>query len=135
MARKYKCGKCGRKGHNKATCSSRNKKKTIRRKTAKKKTRSKTKKVKKKAKKKVSKTGRTMGRSEKIKRWGKVVARYKSKTTDATYRVRRKGTSYSCNCPGWRFKKKGRGRYCRHVTMARGTGKKRYHRRSRFCRR
>jgi len=131
MVRKYKCGKCGRKGHNRATCSSRKKKKTVRRRTKKK-----VKRKRRKTTKKKNKTGRTMSRSEKIKRWGKVVARYKSKTSDASYRVRRKGRSYSCNCPGWRYKKAGRARYCRHVTMARAAGKKKhYRRRSKYCRR
>lgn len=165
MATKYKCGKCGKKGHNKATCSSKKKKKKIRRKTkggrgrnarrkcskcsrvghnkatcgskkktkkAKKKTRS-GKKVKKKAKKK--KTRMSMTPRGITKRWGKVVARHKSKSSNKKYEVRRKGRSYSCNCPGWTFKKKGKPRNCRHVTAARSAGKRRNYSRSRFCRR
>jgi hypothetical protein len=127
---KYKCGKCGRKGHNARSCSK--KKKTIKRKTSKK-----TKKAKKKKKKKVAKktARRTMSRSTKVGIWGKIVARYKSKSSDRTYAVRKKGSSYSCNCPGWTFKRKGKARSCRHTKMAKASGKRRKSkRRRRFCR-
>ena len=163
MATKYKCGKCGKKGHNKATCSARKKtrkKAKIRRKTkggrgrqarrkcskcnrvghnkatcgAKKKTKKKTHRTPRRSKKaKKKRTRRSMTPRGITNRWGKVVARHKSKSSNKKYEVRRKGSSYSCNCPGWVFKKKGKSRSCRHTTAARSAGKKRNY--SRFCRR
>lgn len=62
---------------------------------------------------------RKMSRSEKIKRWGKVVAHYRSRTSGKTYSVRLKGRDgFSCNCPGWVNKREGKPRQCRHVIQA-----------------
>jgi len=62
---------------------------------------------------------RKMPREEKIKRWGLVVARYRSRTTSKIYSVRKKGKKLSCNCPGWRFKKEDQTRTCAHLKKAR----------------
>lgn len=47
-------------------------------------------------------------------RWGPIVSQYNStRTPEIVYDVRYKGGKYSCNCPGWRFRKS-----CRHVRHA-----------------
>lgn len=62
---------------------------------------------------------RKMGVAEKIKRWGKVVARYRSRTSGKVYSVRQKSRNvFSCNCPGWINKREGEPRSCRHVIQA-----------------
>jgi hypothetical protein len=65
------------------------------------------------------KPSRKMSNEEKLKRWGKVVARYRSRTTSKIYSVRKKGKKLSCNCPGWRFKKEDKRRSCAHLGKAR----------------
>ena len=101
----YRCGNCGRKGHNARTCS--RKKKASKKKTP------------------AKRRGRgPMSRGEKVGRWGPIVARYKSQSSDKVYQVRRKGNTYSCNCPGWVYKRPGKARSCRHVKMARAAGKR-----------
>jgi len=62
---------------------------------------------------------RKMSATEKVKRWGKVVAHYESRTSGKTYAVRQKNrTTFSCNCPGWTNKREGEPRSCRHVIQA-----------------
>lgn len=65
------------------------------------------------------KPSRTMRNAEKVKRWGRVVAHYRSRTSGKVYSVRLKGqTTFSCNCPGWANKREGQPRQCRHVIQA-----------------
>lgn len=128
MAKKKRtCGKCGGAGHYKTTCKKKAKKPRITRKkkATKKKKKKKIIKKKKATKKKTKKTvRRPMSSAAKVKRWGKIVARHNSRTSDAKYQVRKKGNTYSCNCPGWVFKKKGKSRSCRHIKAAQAAGKK-----------
>jgi hypothetical protein len=47
-----------------------------------------------------------MTNADKVARYGVIVGRFKSKTTDKVYQVRHKGNDYniqrySCNCPAW----------------------------------
>jgi len=69
--------------------------------------------------KKTEKKKREMDNSEKLKRYGKVVGRYKSKTSDNVYVVRLKGKKATCNCKGFIFHG-----YCRHTEMAKKKGAK-----------
>lgn len=65
------------------------------------------------------KPSRKMDTAEKVKRWGKVVAHYRSRTSGKTYSVRQKSkNTFSCNCPGWVNKRPGEARSCRHVIQA-----------------
>jgi len=75
-----------------------------------------------------------MSRSKKIARWGSIVATYKSSSGDKTWKVRKKDGSYTCNCPGWIYKRKGKDRSCKHVIKAAATGKRGYKSRRRKSR-
>ena len=44
------------------------------------------------------------------------VQRFRSRSTDAIYTVKRDEYGrLSCSCPGWVFKRGGEGRLCRHI--------------------
>ena len=62
---------------------------------------------------------RTMSVQEKVNRWGPIIKRYRSKSSDRVYEVRKKGSTYSCDCNGWIFSKDSP-KHCRHTDLAQG---------------